>query len=81
MEEYQTDLNNEKISNALHTLYDNESELNKQTSDVDTIEVDLKRVEEIFKYLLELKKDPGINSNEIVIKGLYSIFKKIFNLI
>ena len=81
MEENQRDSNNEKISNALHTFYDDESELNNQTSDVDTIEVDLKRVEEIFNYLLELKNDPGINSNEIVIKGFYLILKKIFNLI
>ncbi len=60
--ENQSDLSNEKTLN-------DEYELNKQTSEVDTIEVDLKRVEDTFKYLVELKSDSGINTNEKVIEG------------
>ena len=67
-DEYES-VNNVKTFNNI--MNDDEPELNKQTSETDTIEAALKRVEDVFKYLLDHKNDSGMNSNETAIKGIF----------
>ena len=47
-----------------------ETELNEQNPDVNSTDVALRQVEEVFKYLSELGNDPFMNSYQGVAEGL-----------